>query len=168
MPTVIMIPYSSDWPVAFAQAREGLAAAFAPVDVGIEHIGSTSVPELSAKPVLDMLLGVSSLREVEAKIDILSELGYEYVPRYERELPERRYFVKPSLASLRVHLHAVELGGSFWLEHLAFRDALRADASLRVAYQALKMGLASEFTHDKSAYQTAKGPFIRSVLTGQT
>ncbi len=76
----------------------------------------------------------------------------------------RRYFVKPAATSLRVHLHAVELGSLLWQEHLAFRDALRTDATLSSRYQSLKLRLAEEFAADKSAYTVAKGPFIRSVL----
>ena len=76
----------------------------------------------------------------------------------------RRYFVKPASTTPRVHLHAVELGSLFWQEQLAFRDALRVDSELCLRYQSLKLRLAEEFAADKSAYTTAKGPFIRSVL----
>ena len=132
--------------------------------VAIEHIGSTAVPGLAAKPVIDVLLGARSLADVESRIDALAELGYAYVPKYEREIPMRRYFVKSSATSLRVHLHAVELDSRIWREHMAFREALRADASLCARYQSLKLDLAQKFADDKSAYTTAKNPFIQSVL----
>lgn len=166
MKSVVLSPYSASWPVAFAEAHDELTAAFAPVRVRIEHIGSTSVPGLSAKPVLDVLLGASSLEEIETGIEGLERIGYAYVAKYELELPERRYFVKQSLAGLRVHLHAVEFGGRLWADHLAFRDALRTDPSLRSRYQALKSELAATYSHDKTEYQSAKAPFIRSVLAG--
>lgn len=166
MHTVSLSPYSAVWPDVFEQARDELVAVMSPLDVGIEHIGSTSVPGLAAKPVLDMLLGVDCLRQVEMRIGSLARLGYDYIPRYERQLPERRYFVRASIASLRVHLHAVARGGLYWREHLAFRDALREDAWLRSEYQKLKLGLAARFALDKSAYQAAKAPFIRSALAG--
>jgi GrpB-like predicted nucleotidyltransferase (UPF0157 family) len=76
----------------------------------------------------------------------------------------RRYFVKSSASSLRVHLHAVELDSSYWQEYLAFRDALRTDSALRSQYQSLKLHLAHTFANDKSTYSAAKGPFIRSAL----
>jgi GrpB-like predicted nucleotidyltransferase (UPF0157 family) len=76
----------------------------------------------------------------------------------------RRYFVKSPADSLRIHLHAVEQGCRIWREHLAFRDALRADADLRCRYQALKLRLAQVHADDKSAYTSAKDPFIQSVL----
>ncbi len=164
MAIVVVSPYSADWPKLFDVLREELAMVFSPTVVSIEHIGSTSVPGLAAKPVIDMLLGADSLADIESKIVALGELGYTYVPKYERELPMRRYFVKSPEASLRVHLHGVERGSRIWCEHLAFRDALRRDPALRDRYQSLKLRLAQEFAGDKSAYTDAKSPFIRSVL----
>jgi GrpB-like predicted nucleotidyltransferase (UPF0157 family) len=166
MSTVTIIAYSPDWPNQFHAIREELLIAFALMVVVIEHIGSTSVPELAAKPVIDVLLGARSREDIESKIETLSEIGYSYVPKYERELPMRRYFVKSSATSLRVHLHAVELNSRLWKEHLAFRDRLRADANLCSQYQSLKLRLAEEFADDKSAYTTAKSPFIQAVLAG--
>lgn len=164
MSTVVISPYSAEWPVCFRAVREELLSVFAPIEVAVEHIGSTAVPGLAAKPVIDVLLGARALADVESRIEPLGEHGYSYVQKYERELPMRRYFVKPAATSLRVHLHAVELGSLLWQEHLAFRDALRTDATLSSRYQSLKLRLAEEFAADKSAYTVAKGPFIRSVL----
>jgi GrpB-like predicted nucleotidyltransferase (UPF0157 family) len=164
MSTVIVSPYSVEWPKLFGELREELLAVFAPMEVAIEHIGSTSVPQLAAKPVIDVLLGANCLDDVELKINALSDFGYLYVPKYESELPMRRYFVKSAVAALRVHLHAVERGSRLWKEHLAFRDVLRADSRLRSQYQSLKLQLATEYANDKSAYSAAKNPFIQSVL----
>jgi GrpB-like predicted nucleotidyltransferase (UPF0157 family) len=164
MSTVVVSPYSSAWPKLFGDVRKELLAAFVPIVVAVEHIGSTAVPGLAAKPVIDVLLGADSLMAIESKIASLRELGYEYVPKYEREIPLRRYFVKSAESSPRLHLHAVEIGSRLWLEHLAFRDALREDAKLRAQYQSLKLRLAKEFADDKAAYTAAKGPFIQSVI----
>jgi GrpB-like predicted nucleotidyltransferase (UPF0157 family) len=163
-PAFVVSPYSAEWPDIFRGIQEELLGVFSPLVVAIEHIGSTSVPGLAAKPVIDVLLGAQSLRDIESRIGPLGERGYAYVSKYERELPMRRYFVKPPGASLRVHLHGVEIGSLIWREHLAFRDALRNDADLRAQYQTLKFRLAEEFADDKSAYTDAKGPFIRAVL----
>jgi GrpB-like predicted nucleotidyltransferase (UPF0157 family) len=162
--TVILVPYSPDWPTQFHAIREDLLVVFTPLVVTIEHIGSTSVPGLAAKPVIDVLLGARSLADIESKIKPLSEIGYSYVPKYEREIPMRRYFVMSSATSLRVHVHGVELNSRLWQEHLAFRDRLRADANLCAEYQSLKLRLAEEFADDKSAYTAAKSPFIQAVL----
>lgn len=152
----------------FAAVRDGLLPLFAPGDVVVEHVGSTSVQGLAAKPVIDVMLGAPSLADIEARAGRLAAIGYAYVSKYERELPMRRYFTSDAVVPLRVHLHAVETGSVFWREHLAFRDALRGDDALRDAYQALKLRLAGTFARDKSAYADAKGPFIRSVLAGRT
>jgi GrpB-like predicted nucleotidyltransferase (UPF0157 family) len=167
MPTVIRTPYSPDWPTQFRAIREELLSVFTSMVVTIEHIGSTSVPGLAAKPVIDVLLGARSLADIESRIKPLSEIGYSYVPKYEREIPMRRYFVKAQATSLRIHLHAVELNSRLWQEHLAFRDTLRTDADLCAQYQSMKLRLAEEFADDKSAYTDAKGPFIQAVLEMQ-
>ena len=164
MSTVTVVAYSSQWPNEYRAIRDELAEVFAPIAVVIEHIGSTSVPGLAAKPVIDVTLGARSLAEIEAKITALGERGFVYVAKYEREIPRRRYFVKSPAASLRVHLHAVEAGKRLWNEHMTFRDALRNDSALRSEYQALKLRLAEEFRNDKAGYTAAKGPFIQSVI----
>lgn len=164
MAGVIVVPYSAQWPQVFADIRTELQSVFVPTPVRMEHIGSTAVAGLSAKPVIDVLLGAQSLGDVEAKIPMLESRGYGYVSKYERELPQRRYFVRALPGTLRVHLHAVVLASTLWREHLAFRDALRSDASLREAYQALKLALAAQHAADKSAYTEAKGPFIKAAI----
>lgn len=163
-PAFVVSPYSAEWPDLFRGIREELLGVFSPIVVVVEHIGSTSVIGLAAKPVIDVLLGAQSLTDIESRIGPLGEHGYAYVSKYEREIPMRRYFVKPPTTSLRVHLHGVEIGSPIWREHLAFRDALRGDADLCLQYQTLKLRLAEEFSGDKSGYTDAKGPFIRSVL----
>lgn len=164
MAAVIVVPYSTDWPGLFAAIRDELVSVCAPTRVAVEHIGSTSVPGLAAKPVIDVLLGAPSLADIAAQIPALRDCGYAYVPKYERELPMRRYFVKSPAASLRVHLHGVERDSRSWREYLAFRDTLRADATLRAQYDTLKLHLAEAHALDKAAYSAAKGPFIQAVV----
>lgn len=163
MAAVVVSPYSSDWPGNFLEAREVLLRALAPCAVEVEHVGSTSVPGLAAKPVLDILVGVTALPAIESRISAMASTGYEYVQKYEQQLPDRRYFVRSS-GPMREHVHAVVIGSSFWFEHLAFRDMLRSNSALRSTYQALKLELATRYSLDKSAYQAEKGPFIRSAL----
>lgn len=87
MAGVVVSPYSAEWPRCFLAIREELLAVFSPIAVAIEHIGSTSVPGLAAKPVIDVLLGARSLGEVESKIEPLAALGYAYIRQYEDVLP---------------------------------------------------------------------------------
>lgn len=165
MPIVMLSPYCAAWPQHFDTIKATLLSAFAPSAVVVEHIGSTAVPGLVAKPVIDVLLGATTLAAIEAKIQPLGELGFDYVAKYESELPLRRYFVKAASSAPRVHVHGVEWGSRSWLEQLAFRDALRADAQLCLAYQSLKLQLAAKFANYKSAYTAAKGPFIAAAVT---
>lgn len=164
MSIVFVVAYSAEWPKEYRVIRDELAEVFAPSVVAIEHIGSTAVPGLAAKPVIDILLGAQSLADIEAKITTLGERGFVYVAKHEREIPLRRYFVKSPAESPRVHLHAVEAGKRLWTEHMTFRDALRNDPALRSRYEALKLRLAVEFLNDKAGYTAAKAPFIQSVL----
>lgn len=163
-PAVVICPYDPAWAMQFLDLQAQLQPAF-PVPAALEHIGSTAVLGLAAKPVLDVLLGVAELAQAEAQTAWLAERGFEYVSKYEVDLPQRRYFVKAaSSTKLRVHLHAVERGGELWRNHLLFRDALRSDPLLRGRYQALKLDLARQHAADKAAYTEAKAPFIRAVL----
>ena len=168
-PELILSPYQEAWPQAFETAKRELSSVFARLEVQIEHIGSTSVLGLSAKPVIDILLGAANLKDIETKIPALEQRAYRYVTKYETEIPQRRYFVKDAqaenaLSPFRLHVHGVVIGSELWREHLFFRDQLREHATLREEYQALKLRLADEFAHDKSAYTEAKAPFIRQVL----
>ena len=165
MSNVVIQPYSLEWPARFVVLREELLSIFASSEVHVEHIGSTAVPGLVAKPVIDMLLGAESLSVIESGISLIEKHGYSYISKYERELPMRRYFVKSGNDSLRVHLHGVVQGSAIWKEHIAFRDALRTDPALASQYADLKLRLANEFANDKSAYTDAKAPFIQAVLS---
>lgn len=158
-----LVASAAHWPAAAAALATELLAIFDPGEVVVEPIGSTAVPGLVAKPVLDLMLGAGSLAAIEARIPALTALGYRYVARYERDIPERRYFTRQPPAAERIHLHGLVRGERLWREHLAFRDALRADADLRDRYAALKTDLVARGL-DKAAYTAAKAPFIRAVL----
>jgi GrpB-like predicted nucleotidyltransferase (UPF0157 family) len=159
---VTIVPYDPDWPRRFEEERQVLAAVFAGGSAHIEHVGSTAVPGLGAKPVIDVLIGVPALVEVENRIPALEAAGYEYVPKYEKELPDRRYFRKPRSGPRAFHVHCVVTGSDFWIRHLAFRDHLRAHPESAAAYYNLKRELAMRVS--KEEYTEAKSPFIEGVL----
>ena len=142
MQSVTLLEYQATWPSQFHEIATELGAVFEAGTVLIEHIGSTSVPGLCAKPVIDIMIGVRTFEAVMSKTDGLAQRGYAYRPDYETEIPERRYFVRPESSHLRVHLHAVIQGGAIWLAHLAFRDALRGNSDLSLEYATLKRQLA--------------------------
>lgn len=162
--TFSVVPCSPAWKADFIAIRGQLVDAMGDRSARIEHIGSTSVDDLCAKPVIDVLVGAGSLADIESAIPMLERAGFMYVRKYEAELPMRRYFVRPAAAGPRVHVHAVCIGSRIWLDHLAFRDALRSDSGLRDAYATLKNRLALTHKDDKAAYGLAKAPFIKEVL----
>lgn len=159
---VTVVPYDPAWPRRFDQERRALAAVFAGTEAVIEHVGSTAVPGLGAKPVIDIMVGVPVLIAVEGRIPALEAAGYEYVQEYEEQLPDRRYFRKPRFGPRAFHVHCVVVGSDFWIRHLAFRDHLRAHPESAAAYYNLKRELATRVS--KGEYTEAKSPFIEGVL----
>jgi GrpB-like predicted nucleotidyltransferase (UPF0157 family) len=152
-----------------AAEKDRLTVVLAPwlVD-GVEHVGSTAVPGLAAKPVIDLM---ASVRDLEAVADQARESlwadGWWYVPpELDSGASWRRFFVKPDESGQHryAHLHVIAAGHPRWAEQLAFRDALRRDAELAGRYADLKRRLAAEHADDREAYTEAKGDFVRSVL----
>ncbi len=158
-------PYDSGWPVAFEKERVALTAAiggWAPG--GIHHVGSTAVPGLEAKPVIDILVGVEDLESSRACFEPLAGLGYLYAP-YRPE--EMHWFCKPHPSRRTHHLHLVPSSSRRYAEELAFRDRLRTDPDLARDYVALKRDLAGRLPDDRDAYTDAKADFIRAALSAQ-
>jgi GrpB-like predicted nucleotidyltransferase (UPF0157 family) len=154
--------YDPSWPSRFEAERVLLEEAIgAYVTGGIHHVGSTSVPGLAAKPVIDILVGVEDLSASRPCIEKLAALDYRYAP-YRAE--EMHWFCKPDPSRRTHHLHLVPSGSRRYLAELAFRDALRSDPDLVVAYEKLKRGLARDFEHDRDGYTEAKAAFIEQVL----
>jgi GrpB-like predicted nucleotidyltransferase (UPF0157 family) len=132
--------------------------------VEVQHIGSTAVPGLAAKPVIDLLVGVRSLGDSPAIVEAVTGLGYEYVPELEDELPDRRYFRRFTDGVRSHQVHLVERADAGWWDrHVAFRDWLRTHDDDRDAYAALKRRLAVEHRHDRVAYTDAKSDFVHDV-----
>jgi GrpB-like predicted nucleotidyltransferase (UPF0157 family) len=161
---VTIADYSPQWPAQFDAEARVLRSAFGADRIDIEHVGSTAVPGLGAKPIIDILVGASSLDEIERHIPDLEAVGYGYVPEFEKQLPRRRYFVKPKGGDGDFHVHAVERDSAFWRDQLRFRDALRDQPALREEYLRLKRQLALSFHLDRAGYTDAKAPFIEGVL----
>ncbi len=160
---VRIVDYDPVWPIRFEAERELLGQAFGGAPVSIEHVGSTAVPGLAAKPIIDILISADSLEAFEVRVPELARLGYEYVPEFEVELPMRRYFRKPALTGRTHHLHCVETDSAFWRDHLLFRDFLRTHPDRAAAYAELKRELAQRFSHDREAYTQAKTAFIEAA-----
>lgn len=163
MPAPIeIVDYDPLWSVHFAEERARLLIAIGPWLRGpVEHVGSTAVPGLRAKPVIDIMAGVESLPASRDAISALGRLDYQYWP-YESHI--MHWFCKPSPEFRTHHLHLVPVDSPLWVERLAFRDRLRADASARLDYAALKDELARRHRHDREAYTEGKTEFVRRVV----
>lgn len=159
---VVIVDYDPRWPDAFSRERARIEAALGELALAVEHHGSTAVPGLAAKPVLDVMVAVERVTAVHEHTRRLEAAGYERRPI--GDLPGRLYFRRFEHGIRRVHLSLTELDCDYWREHLAFRDALRADPELAGRYVALKRELASRYPHDRIAYTEAKTDFIREVL----
>ncbi len=159
-----IVTYDPAWPARFEAEKSLLLDVFRAVSVQVEHVGSTAVPGLGAKPVIDILLGVDHLVDVEARTPDLVARGYEYIRRYEGEFPERRLFAKPQQRPRSFHLHAVERSTAFWRRQLTFRDCLRRRPEVAAEYYDLKVRLAAEFGNDRDGYARAKTEFVEAVL----
>jgi GrpB-like predicted nucleotidyltransferase (UPF0157 family) len=161
---VIIVPYNLHWPQQFEEEKARLLADIGDYVVSIEHIGSTAVPGLAAKPVIDILIGVRSLQDATLFIPPLEARGYEYVPDYEDEMPFRRYLHRKINREHTHHLHMVEPSTRFYKVQMAFRDFLRAHPKTRDAYADLKLELAKKYRNNREAYTDSKGNFIRGIL----
>jgi GrpB-like predicted nucleotidyltransferase (UPF0157 family) len=164
-PIARLVEYNPEWPRLYLDEKARILAAIGPWVSRIEHVGSTAVQGLAAKPILDILVGLRDLADAGLCIPRMEGLGYEYVPEYEKELPMRRYFRKGPRENRTHHVHMVEEGSDFWLEHLRFRDYLRDHPKEARRYERLKRDLAARFANDRDAYTASKAEFIRSILS---
>lgn len=157
-----LAPYSPEWPLRFASEAALLRAALGQWLVAdLEHIGSTAVPGLVAKPVIDIMGPVANLQDSVAAIDAAQSLGYCYFP-YKPE--QMHWFCKPSPEFRTHHLHLVPYDSPLWHDRLAFRDALRQDAKLAAQYRELKSELAAKHRLDREEYTDGKSSFVQAVL----
>lgn len=127
----------------------------------VHHVGSTAVPGLEAKPIIDILVGVGDLEQSRHCFEPLARLDYLYAPYLPEEM---HWFCKPHPSRRTHHLHLVPEGSRRYRDELAFRDSLRADPDVAIEYAALKRRLANEFAHDRDSYTEAKSAFIGDVL----
>jgi GrpB-like predicted nucleotidyltransferase (UPF0157 family) len=159
---VIVVPPDPAWPDAFAAASREVAVAMGGNLLSIHHIGSTSIPGIWAKPVIDMLPVVCDICAVDAHSGALRVLGYEVMG--ELGIPGRRYFRRDDPAGMRTHnVHVFADGSPHVARHLAFRDFMRAHGGLARQYSDLKRRLAELHPDNIEAYMEAKDAFIKEV-----
>ncbi len=165
---VVLSGYNKEWPGLFRSERKLLKAKLGKLPVMISHVGSTAVPGLCAKPILDILLTVLSIEKTEKRIYGFEHCGYKVKPREEDPVPGRLFFSKDIDGLRCFHLHVTEAGSTFCKEHLRFRNVLRKDPKTAHAYARLKLRLSKKFPNDRNAYIDGKAKFISAVLHKKT
>lgn len=155
--------YDPAWPGAYERERAAILAALGDLVLAIEHVGSTAVPGLGAKPIIDIMVGLRRLADGEKCVGQLEALGFEH--RGDGGIPGRLYFRKKLADGLRTHhIHMVEQGSDFWDRHILFRDYLREHPQEAKEYYRLKVRLAAQFGDDRLGYTEAKTEFIESAV----
>ncbi|MCX6453308.1 MAG: GrpB family protein [Actinobacteria bacterium] len=163
---IVIAPYSEQWPWVANEIISELSQVFGSDALAIEHIGSTSIPELAAKPIIDVMVKMKDFDTIDRSALRLSQShsSWNLVPAELDERPWRRFMVKVVGDHRFAHLHLVPEGQPRWDEHLKFRETLRADPLLIAQYAALKEKLAEIHQSDREAYTDGKAEFIQSVL----
>ena len=161
---ITLTPYNPDWPKQYDEERQWLAQHLDDVIADIQHIGSTAIPGIHAKPVIDILIGVHDLNQFNYKhIEILEQHGYQYIEKFEVDLPFRRYFEKNNAQGQRTHqIHLVNHHSAWWTRHLLFRDYMRRYPATMKEYEAVKLSLAPEFDSTLD-YAHAKTSYVESI-----
>jgi GrpB-like predicted nucleotidyltransferase (UPF0157 family) len=155
-------PYDPEWPARFDDERHLLQQALGEFATGgIHHVGSTSVPGLDSKPIIDILVGVRDLESTRPCIGLVAPLGYLYAP-YRAD--EMHWFCKPDPSRRTHHLHLVPVTFARFQDELRFRDYLRSHRQVRADYARLKHSLAERFRWDRDAYTQSKTAFVQDVL----
>jgi GrpB-like predicted nucleotidyltransferase (UPF0157 family) len=149
----------------FDEERARLEHALGSLAIAVEHVGSTAVPGLAAKPIIDLAVGVHSLAEARQRcIEPFRALGYTHMARYESWLPGEMLFRQEASGPWTHHAHVLERSSRRWDEYIVIRDYLRRHPEVARAYGDLKQALALVFDDDIAGYRDAKRPFLRAVM----
>ncbi|WP_409274574.1 GrpB family protein [Neobacillus sp. SCS-31] len=157
---VFLVPWTQEWKEEFLKEKVQIEEKIGAYIVAVHHIGSTAVPHLSAKPILDIAIELEHFGDGLHCVSPLEALGYRY--RGTNVLPERHYFNKGEPRTHQIHMY--EKGNKYLLEQLEFRDYLRNNEDARIEYENLKFRLSGKNKHDKHQYADDKTGFVRSAL----
>jgi GrpB-like predicted nucleotidyltransferase (UPF0157 family) len=161
---VEILAYDPDWPARFEAMRARLAVALGPTALRIDHVGSTAVPGLAAKPVIDIQISVPDVESEAAYKAPIESQGFAL--RWVE--PGHRYFRPPPGSPREYQVHVCTVGSEWERVHLLFRDYLRAHDEIAAEYEALKRDLAARHTLERVTYNDAKAPFIDSTVARAT
>jgi GrpB-like predicted nucleotidyltransferase (UPF0157 family) len=162
---IVIAEYDPAWPSLFEEERTRILNALGPNAITVEHVGSTAVPGLAAKPIIDLLVGVRSLNDVRlAGVQQMQALGYTYLPEYEEWLPEELLFRKGPPGPWTHHAHVMEASNPRREEYTLLREYLREHPAVADEHANLKRRLAVASGDDIAGYRNAKRAFVSSVL----
>ncbi len=164
---IVIVEYNRHWPILYEKERKCILQAVGDKIVAIEHIGSTSIPDLGAKNIIDMMAGIEALGRAEDCLSSLANVGYVDVTP-QPGMTDWYYCLGKSQHGIGYHLHMVKFKSAHWKKHLVFRDFLRKNPEAAQEYYRLKRELASRYGVDHEGYTEAKTPFIESVLARLT
>lgn len=159
--TVVIVPYDPNWVRTFQAEADEIRRILGQEVVAVHHIGSTSVPNLSAKPIVDLLVVVRDIEKIDAFNEMMSRLGY--LAKGENGIPGRRYFIKGDEVHRTHHIHIFQTGHPDIERHLNFRDYLIAHPEEAQAYGRLKQELARRFPTDIDSYIAGKDEFVKEI-----
>ena len=171
--SAVVEPYDPDWPVLFEEERRLIMAAVGHIVAGVHHVGSTSIPGMPAKPILDIAVLLREFEDGERCIEPMESIGYFHKGVDEVDIPNDRFFLRghppregcADSEEIRTHvLHMYTLDSPIRRNHFAFRDYLIAHPEVAAEYARLKLILADKHSDDRTAYSAGKGSFIREVL----
>jgi GrpB-like predicted nucleotidyltransferase (UPF0157 family) len=163
---IMIVNYDPQWPVRYEEERERIIAAMGDFIDDIQHIGSTAILGLSAKPIIDILVIVPSLEQVEQSVQPLEKLGYEYMG--DSGIPGRHIFIKREQGLRSFHLHMSKADQYTSMQALVFRDFLRQHPRDAQEYGELKKVLAEQYGADREGYTEGKTTFIEAMLVKAT
>ncbi|MGZ4269529.1 MAG: GrpB family protein [Solirubrobacteraceae bacterium] len=160
-PAIRIVEHDTGWAAAAAAELARIAAALGPLAARLEHVGSTAVPGLASKPIIDLQVSVTAIEPRDAYVVPLEGLGYLFVPA--PEAPDYHFFALPPERPRTHHLHVCAAGSDHERRHIVLRDHLRAHADEAAAYAALKRGLAERHPQDRLSYIAGKEQFVRAL-----
>lgn len=160
--TVKLIAYQSAWRVCFEEEAQRLRSALGTRMLHIEHVGSTAIEGMDAKPIIDIMVAIESLAKTRDLVPLLEALGYQYIE--DDPVPDRLFFAHGPPDLRTHHLSLAEATSSFWEEHILFRDYLRTHSGALEAYRELKWRLAEKYPQERAAYTAGKEGFIQRTL----
>jgi GrpB-like predicted nucleotidyltransferase (UPF0157 family) len=160
-PAITVLDYQDEWPARFELERAAIRSALGDVALRVEHVGSTAVPGLSSKPIVDIQVAVKDVRNLAAFVPFLEGLGYLFTP--DPDSPNFHFFAKPAERPRRFHVHVCEAGSEGEERHLAVRDYLRSHGEEAAQYSDLKRELSAKRPFDRLAYIEGKEAYVTDL-----